>query len=275
MEEPPSVDVGLGTAYERLAIYRRICDWYRGRIRTAVEGPLDGFAGIRGLHLLPLARAGARVTVVSRDPRTLELVQKAYRHAGCIDALELHEGAELPGREFDLALDFNGLTQLDDWQPHLGELAAHARELVLFVTHPTSYGAFAARGLAYLKPRTSKRAQYEHPATRAKVLDAELERYGHVTRRAWVDCPWWPDLFVEAGTTLAGELRSAFRASTSRASPRFVYAAEEFPYGGEPPAELARTLARHPTFDDSRIAPLFAHHRMLGVCTRRRPESRG
>ena len=75
-----SVDVGLGTAYERVAVYRLLDRWLRGRgIATAFEGPLDNMAGIPGLHLIGLARRGARVTVALGEPRWLDNVRAIYR----------------------------------------------------------------------------------------------------------------------------------------------------------------------------------------------------
>lgn len=262
---PADRDVGLGTAYERLAIYRRLSAWFEGEVENAVEGPVDGFAGIRGLHLLPLACRGCRVTVVAEDAAALDAVAAAYRRAGASERLTLLQSDRLPDATFDLVLDFNGLTNVGDWRAHLAMLARHARELALFVTHPLSYGAFAARALALLERGPHRPRQYEHEATRARRLEAELSAHGRIEDRAWVDCPWWPDLFVEAGTTLAEELRERLHLDRPAPAPRFVYPASEFPYGGAPPAELRRALRRHPVFDHSRLAPLFAHHRAYRV----------
>lgn len=222
---------------------------------------MDGFAGIGGLHLLPLARRGCRVTVCAADARALDAVAAAYRHAGALDRLTLFQGERLPDERFDLVLDFNGLPNVGDWRAHLGMLAARARELVVFVTHPFSYGAFASRALSLLERGPRAPRQYQHEATRARVLEPELERLGRIGDRAWVDCPWWPDLFVQPGTTLAQELRDRLRLRRPPPHARFVYPASAFPYGGEPPRELVRALRRHPVFDDSAVAPVFAHHR--------------
>ncbi len=262
---PPDRDIGLGTAYERLAIYRRLARWFEGGVATAAEGPVDGFAGIGGLHLLPLARRGCRVTVCASDARALDAVAAAYRHAGALDRLTLFQGERLPDERFDLVLDFNGLPHVENWRAHLGMLAARARELVVFVTYPFSYGAFVSRALSLLERGPRAPRQYQHETTLASRLVPELERLGRIRERAWVDCPWWPDLFVQPGATLAQELRDRLHLRLPAPSPRFVYPADSFPYGGDPPSELVRALGRHPAFDDSVVAPVFAHHRAYRV----------
>src|SRR5215475_11091490 len=78
-----SVDVGLGTAYERVAVYRLLERWFATReVGTAFEGPLDNMAGIPGIHLVGLARQGTRVTVGLGERRWLDNVRAIYRTLG-------------------------------------------------------------------------------------------------------------------------------------------------------------------------------------------------
>ena len=52
-------DRGLGTTFERFAIYKwldSVADRYA--VYTVLEGPGDGVAGILGIHSIPLARRG-------------------------------------------------------------------------------------------------------------------------------------------------------------------------------------------------------------------------
>lgn len=216
----PAEDVGLGTAYERLAIYRRISQWYaHSRPSTAVEGPLDGMAGVPGLHLLPLAKRGVRVTVVLPSRAALERVRTVYARAELEHRLETIEGAELPrGRRFDWVLSFNALPLARDWRSLLASLATHAQSLVLFVSHPWSYGTWLVRARR-MGARTRKLALFDHASTRKQQLETEIARRGRIEDMAWVDCPWWPDLFVDAGETLAGTIGSRFGLG---ARPRFV-----------------------------------------------------
>jgi hypothetical protein len=256
----------LGTAYERLAIYGLLERWCAGRpIRSALEGPLDGMAGMPGLHLLPLARSGARVTVACPDPQGREQVRRVYAARGLRDQLELADALPTPRRRFDLVLSFNALPFAADWREYLGQLVERSAGLLLLVVlNRSSYGAVLRRLVDRLTAGAPA-AWADHEALEPAVLDRELQRYGRLCGVTHVDCPWWPDLLVRPGETLLGWLRQRFsllgRAGAAR---RLVHDPERFPFcGAGAPPELARALARHPTFDaaPALLRRVFGHHR--------------
>jgi hypothetical protein len=272
---PPERDVGLGTAYERLAVYGLLRRWAQTHgVRTALEGPVDGMAGMPGLHLLPLAREGVRVTVASPDAPALERVREVYERLGCHGQLttvrvatprELPEGA-------DLVLSFNALPLVEDWSGYLKDLASRAgRLLALVITNPSSYGV-AIRKVMRLLEKDRVPELFDHPATRAERLLAELSACGEVEvlDRTYVDCPWWPDLFVPTGqTTLQGILgRLPFRLPQlpkREARPAgFIHGTGAFPLlEGEPGHDQLRAALRwHPTFDGLGpwLGRAFGHH---------------
>ena len=262
-------DVGLGTAYERWAIYRLLDQWLApAPPATALEGPADGMAGMPGLHLLSLARRGTHVTVVLPEPEAVERVRMVYARAGLADRLRARVGAGVPrGERFELVLGFNFAHQVEDWRAHLRDLAVAAtRRLAVFATHPASYGAWIRRGLRRIEPGGGRAELFDHEACRPAVLRPALERHGRVTAERYVDCPWWPDLFVSAGQTLAGATMARLRGGRDRGEggTRFDWGPERFPFAKEPlPAGLRAALRRHPGFDRAPepIAGLFAHHR--------------
>lgn len=265
-------DTGLGTAYERWAIYALLERWLSPRRpASAMEGPIDGMAGMPGLHLLPLARAGARITVILADPDARERVRVVYRRAGLEDRLELRSQAD--GARAEVQLVFNAAHRVADWRAHLADAAARAeRWLVVFATHPASYGAWARRVLRRLEPGAAPREQFDHESCRPEVMRAALSRHGRIAAEAYVDCPWWPDLFVSPGQSLASATLGRLRGGAREASPsRWDFTAEAFPFaeGTRPPA-IARALRRHPGFERApeRLAGVFAHHRAYLV---RRP----
>ena len=56
-------DRGLGSAYERYCFYQLVDAWRtRYEIETALEGLIDGMAGVSGVHCVGLARRGVKVT---------------------------------------------------------------------------------------------------------------------------------------------------------------------------------------------------------------------
>jgi hypothetical protein len=250
-------DVGLGTAYERIAIRNLLLRWCLPRApATALEGPADGMAGIRGLHLVPLARRGVEVTVQC-DAGAEAPVREAYAARGLTDRLRI-AAATPPGR-FDVVLSFCALHAEPDWRGYLDGRLALARTAVVIVPNRDGWGVALRR----LAARAGPPAAWEHESSRPEVLEAALGRAGSIVDRAFVDAPWWPDLHVEAGDTLAGSLARSVGSAWSPA-PRFVYEAGAFPHdGGPPPEDLARALRRHPTLERAApaVARRFAHHR--------------
>ena len=204
LSPPARRDVGLGTAYERWAVYELLKSWLGTLdVSTALEGPVDGMAGIPGLHLLPAAVRGARVTVVVPDAEAAEVVRGVYRTVGVEDRLDARVSDNWPEGTFDVVLTYNALPSVPDWKSHLGEAACHAnRQLWVSVTHPASYGVFVRKALRLVQRGPRPMELFDHPSTKPGLLEPELRRYGSIVADAYVDCPWWPDLFVETGETL-------------------------------------------------------------------------
>lgn len=269
---PIREDVGLGTAYERLAAYRLIETWVADQpLCTAFEGPVDGMAGISGLHLLPLARRGTRVTVASTSQEASDRVRQTYARCGLTGNLEAVCLDQPPkAGTFGLVLSFNALPLVHRWRDYLGTLAAcTARFLLVVLTNPHSYGVGLRRGLRFLERGEHLPELFDHESVRAGVLESELRRIGDIVRTAYLDCPWWPDLFVPVGQTLREGALSRLglgdpRSRETRPKGRFVYGPNSFPYGDPGSlSALRRALRWHPTFDGGHrlLGRLFGHHR--------------
>src|SRR5262249_9465579 len=148
-------DVGLGTAYERWAVYELVGRWLSGwDVATALEGPIDGMAGIPGLNLIPAAVRGVRVTVLVPDEEAARTVAGVYKLLRLEERLDVRVLADWPSNyTFDLVLTYNALPSVPDWRAYLAEAAARARRrLIVSVTHPSSYGVFLRRALRLLQP---------------------------------------------------------------------------------------------------------------------------
>lgn len=281
---PTRRDVGLGTAYERWAVYELLKRWIAPlEISTALEGPVDGMAGIPGLHLIPATKRGARVTVVVPDAEAAEIVRGVYRTVGVETFLDVRVSTAWPDGTFDLVLTYNALPFVPDWRAYLAEAAARARrQLIVSVTHPASYGVFVSKALrlARLGPRPLE--LFDHPSTRPRELEPELRRHGRITEDAFVDCPWWPDLPVDRGETLisgtlarlpfGGHSRRGPAKATAVADSRvpYLYGPGRFPFfGGEGwNEEFAPALRRHPNLDGCRFRSLsgvLAHQRIRAI----------
>jgi hypothetical protein len=267
-----SVDVGLGTAYERVAVYRMFDRWFANRpVATAFEGPLDNMAGIPGIHLVGLARRGAHVTVGLGEQRWLDNVRSIYVALGLDKQLmtrSMRPFDPLPEKSFDLVLSYNVLPIVDDWRRSLEHVATAARRwLVVALTNPFSYGVGIRKTIRVVEPRPAPEL-FDHPSTRPETIEPALARLGSIEEHAYFDCPWWPDLFVDAGESLLGATLKRLpgigdfvkRREAVLKPAGHVYGADDFPFF-DPRAELNRTLSRHPVFDDKPtvLARAFGH----------------
>ena len=265
------LDVGLGTAYERFAIYRLMEKWFGSRnIRTACEGPLDGMAGIPGLHLLGLARHGVKVTVFARSEEVAECVRAVYRLVAADQNLETRVLAdqEIPHGKYDLLVSYNALPVASDWERHLEQLAnVKAGLLMVALTNPASYGVQLRKVQRWAR-REAQRELFDHVATHEDVIEPALKRVGTILDHAYLDCPWWPDFLLPARQNLAGALlkkakRLSNRNERSEEVQRFVFGPASYPFFEDQPghAELRRTLRFHPVFDEkpAAVARLFGH----------------
>jgi hypothetical protein len=265
-------DLGLGTAYERIAIYKLMDRWSEGlSVRSAVEGPLDGMAGLAGLHLLGLARKGVSVTVCLPDDEALARVRALYRRLGADTHLTTRrlEDQAIPDEPVDVLLSYNALPYVPDWREYLDRLfAAPARWFFVVVSNPVSYGTYLRR-----LQRTVRAEQvvelFDHEAARSKLLEPELARRGRIVRHDYLDCPWWPDFLLPARKNLAGDIMGRLRGaraghhSPEKAEPRFVFDERNYPFFEDEPGyrEMNASMRWHPVFDraPTPLARFFGH----------------
>src|SRR5580693_1597655 len=75
-------DRGLGTAYERWCFYQLMTRWAEDYgVESALEGPVDGMAGVRGVHCAGLARSGVRVVAALPSEPSAEIARGVYARA--------------------------------------------------------------------------------------------------------------------------------------------------------------------------------------------------
>jgi hypothetical protein len=278
-------DRGLGTAYERWCFYQRVEAWaVEYDVESALEGPIDGMAGVSGVHLAGLARRGLRVTSTLPNEAKARLARGVYARAGASDAngsggvdvrvvTDPMRAAELPSA--DMVIAYHSLPLVDDWRAYLRVVAKLARKvLVVTVCNPDNWGVAAIRFAGRLRGRRD----LEAPETwRTEVLAPELWTLGRVRDHVYFDAPWWPDLQVAPGQSLLdrtrqlfarkrGDVRFTAEERGAALAERFVYGVDKWPYfGGDGWVdELFPALVRHPGFDGyggplrARVAHLHA-----------------
>ncbi len=270
-------DRGLGTAYERWCFMQRLDAWATEYgAETALEGPVDGMAGISGVHLAGLARRGLRVTSASLTSEKARLAGEVYASAGGpvsdvrVVADPMRAADELPPA--DLVLAYHALPLVDDWRAYLRVLARLARKvLVVTVCNPDNWGVAMIRAAGRLRGRRDLEAP---ESWRTDALAPELWSLGRVREHVYFDAPWWPDLQVAPGQSLLdrarqllnprrGAMRFTAEEHGARLAERFVYGPRRWPYlGGEGWVdELLPALLRHPGFDGhgGRLGARVAH----------------
>jgi hypothetical protein len=269
---PATTDLGLGTAYERVAIYRLFGRWIRDvPIVRAAEGPIDGMAGIPGLHLLGLAHQGVEVTVCLPDDEALARVRRLYANQGVADRLTTQKLAaeEIPAGSWDVLVSYNALPYVEDWRGYLARLLrADAHRFFVVVSNPVSYGTYLRRVQRALR-REDATELFDAECTRPSAIEPELARHGRIVAHDYLDCPWWPDFLLPARQNLAGDLVRRARAIAGRRSngdgepARFVFDVERYPYfEGQPGfADNMRAIQLHPVFDRAPVpvARFFGH----------------
>ncbi|MEI7893442.1 MAG: hypothetical protein WCI05_10135 [Myxococcales bacterium] len=285
-------DRGLGTAYERYCFYQQLGRWADlYDVHSVLEGPIDGMAGVSGVHGVGLALRGIPVTSVLPTASKAATARGVYARAGAkadVQVLEdLAHIEQLP--KADLVIAYHALPLVDDWRSYLRCLAGRANKIVVVtVCNPSNWGVSLIRGVARLRGLTGM----SPPETwRTEVLAPELWELGRVREHVYFDAPWWPDLQVSAGQTLVDRVRQLFRQEPTRVeftakqegatlSERFVYGSNCWPYFGGPRwvDELLPALLRHPGFDGNtghylqHLAHL--HGFVLDVRPRTRPARR-
>jgi hypothetical protein len=266
-------DLGLGTAYERVAIYDLFDRWSRGLdVASACEGPIDGMAGMPGLHLLGFAHRGVAVTVCLPDDAALTRVRALYENQGVSARLStrLVAAEAIPAGRFDVIVSYNALPYVDDWRSYLRRLFdAEGRWFFVVVSNPVSYGTYLRRAQRALR-REHVIELFDHECTRPSAIESELAQHGTVLSHDYLDCPWWPDFLLPARKNLAGDLVARFRAVTGRrdttrpdAAQRFVFDERHYPFfeGQNGHDETLRSMRLHPVFDRAprAVARFFGH----------------
>lgn len=269
-------DRGLGTAYERFVFYELLDRWASQLgAESVLEGPLDGMAGVPGVWGVGLARRGLDVHSVVTSERQAEIVRAIYARSAPGRSWRVSVGHEAHVSELpkaDLVVCYHAFELTADWRAYLDQVATRAKKgLIVAVCNADTWGVRSLRAAARLRGASG----FEAPeAWRTSVLGPRLWELGRVVDHRYFDCPWWPDLQVAPGQSLADRLRQLVRQDRGALqftadlegaglSGSYVYGPDRWPYFGDDgfDAELGPAMRRHPSFDraSQRVAKHFAH----------------
>ncbi len=260
-------DEGLGLVYERFVL-----NAFLGRlqkrfgIRTVLEAPLFGMAGVSGINSVILARAGCSVTLVDDLPRRLRGVQRIWRELRLpVNLVLLRNWGHLPFSDeaFDLVWQWAGLWFLPEPDALLRELVRVSRN-VIFLAMPNRWQ------LGYwLRRYLLDREFFHHVDERwadmgriRRVLESEGVR---IVEQGVLDVPPWPDTVMPAREVLRRlGLRSA-RLQARFSGERWRWSTMDYYLGRDP--DLYDRVMRYTWLERAplpwRLKALWAHHRYL------------
>ena len=274
-------DRGLGTAYERWCFYQLLAKWAADYgVESALEGPVDGMAGVRGVHCVGLARSGIRVVAAVLDEGSASVARAVYDRAAPgsgakVCATSLARVGDLP--PCDLVVVYHALPFVDDWREYIATLGGLARKLLVVTTcNPHNWGFSAVSLIGRVRPPQ---------VWRTEILAPALWELGRVREHVYFDAPWWPDLPVAPGQSLSDRLRQMLvRRGGARFAPpergavlasKYVYGPEKWPYFGGAgwTEELEPGLLRHPAFEGARANVVRRMAHLHAFVVDRRPRT--
>ncbi|GAB4547491.1 MAG: hypothetical protein Kow0063_42170 [Anaerolineae bacterium] len=195
---------GLGLVYERFVLNDYLERLVEGHaIRTVLEAPLYGMAGVSGINSVRLAQRGCVVTLVDCVKERLDGVRRIWGELGLSARFVLHgDFAHLPFDDdtFDLAWEWAGLWYLPDPGALLRELARVSRNLV-FVAMPNNLQ------IGYLVRKYVIDRDFFDTVDEKWVhlgrIKRTLQKAGvHVIEQGVLDVPPWPDTVMPAAEVL-------------------------------------------------------------------------
>ncbi len=195
---------GLGLVYERLVLndyLDRIVNQHA--IRTVLEAPIFGMAGVSGINSVRLAQRGCAVTLVDENAARLRGIERIWGELGLrATFVQQSDFARLPfpDRSFDLGWEWAGLWYLPNAQALLNELVRVSRKLV-FVAMPNRVQ------VGYLIRKYLLERDFVNYVDESW---ADINRIKKVLRGASVsfidegvlDVPPWPDTVMPAAQVL-------------------------------------------------------------------------
>lgn len=195
---------GLGVVYERFVLndyLEQLVDEYK--IRTVLEAPLYGMAGVSGINSVVLAQRGCNVTLVDCVEERLKGITRIWRELELPAHFVLHRDfacLPFPENSFDLAWEWAGLWYLPNAGTLLRELARVSRKLV-FVAMPNNLQVgYLMR--KYLIDRNFFDTVDERWVHMGRIKSVLRDAGVHFIEQGVLDVPPWPDTVMPAAEVL-------------------------------------------------------------------------
>ncbi|MBX2997166.1 MAG: methyltransferase domain-containing protein [Caldilineaceae bacterium] len=261
---------GLGLVYERFVL-NDFLDELRRRygVRSLLEAPLYGMAGVSGINSYMLAQAGVDVTLVDDIPERIAGVERIWREdlRQPVNLVEIdpHEWGSLPfaSRSFDLTWCWAALWYIRNPAGLLGELVRASRDLI-FVAMPNNIQV--GYWMRKLVIDQAFFANHDEAWTNIGRIRRLLESQGvEIVDEGVLDVPPWPDTVMPANEVLK---RLGIRSQTLEdqfTGEGWQWSTMSYYTGAEP--DLRDRVMRYAWLDHApipwQIKAVWAHHRYL------------
>jgi SAM-dependent methyltransferase len=263
-------DEGLGLVYERFVLNDYLTALaLRYRVRSALEAPLYGMAGVSGINCVALAREGVDVTLVDDNAERLAGVQRIWEEdlQLPVSLVRVSPGAwgslPLPDDSFDLAWEWAALWHIADPAGLLRELARVSRNLV-FVAMPNSLQ------LGYWMRKWILEREFfddhDEAWTSMARIKALLQDAGlTVIEEGVLDVPPWPDTVMPAGEVLQRLGIRSERLQEQFSGDGWSWSTMAYYLGDEP--QLRERVMKYAWLDQAclpwQVKAVWAHHRYV------------
>jgi len=264
---------GLGVVYERFILndyLDQIVD--RHNVKTVLEAPLYGMAGVSGINSVRLAERGCEVTLVDSNTERLDGVTKIWERLD-LPATFIHHGdfAQLPfdDNSFDMTWEWAGLWYLPDAAALLKELVRVSRKVV-FVAMPNNIQ------VGYLMRKYVIDKDFfptiDEKWVQMKRIKKTLKTEGVTfVDEGVLDVPPWPDTVMPAAEVLKRLGIKSKKLDDQFTGEGWTWSTMAY-YLGEQP-DLRERVMRYAWLDHARLPwqlkTIWAHHRyVLGKVTK-------
>jgi SAM-dependent methyltransferase len=261
---------GLGVVYERFVLNNfldRLVDEYG--IRTVLEAPVYGMAGVSGINSVRLAQRGCAVTLVDCVDERLNGITRIWRELDLSARFLLHQDfAHLPFEDnaFDLAWEWAGLWYLPDAASLLRELARVSRKMV-FVAMPNNLQVgYLMR--KFLIDRGFFNTVDERWVQMRRVKGVLHNAGVRLIEQGVLDVPPWPDTVMPASEVLRRLGIKSKKLEAQFTGDGWTWSTMAYYLGQEP--DLYDRVIRYAWLDRApipwQLKIVWAHHRyILGV----------
>ena len=261
---------GLGLVYERFVLNDFLLDLaQRHDLRSVLEAPLYGMAGVSGINSFALAQEGATVTLADDNAERLAGVERIWREdlrlpvnlarvaPGGWHSLPFADGS------FDLAWEWAALWYIDNPAGLLAELARVSRKLVL-VAMPNTWQV----GYWMRKWVIDREFFYNHDETwtdMSRIIGLLQDMGLEVVEQGVLDTPPWPDTVMPANEALKRLGIRSRRLEQQFTGDNWEWNTMAYYMGQEP--DLRERVIQYAWLDHAplpwQVKAVWAHHRYV------------